>query len=204
MGLLEDRPAWDHLVDQANPIGFLRRDHVAGQDHLDGLALAHEAGQSLCAAPSRDNAQIDLWLPQPGPVGADAHVARHRQLQPTAEAKAVDSGDDWFGRCLDLEKGPVPSLDEFAGAGLVGAFELRLDLWDICPGDKGVCAPTGDDDRLDVILGHQFVDGLLQLGHNLCVKGVDRRVVDRQHCDSIGDLGSDVLPFSHLFASFGS
>ena len=50
---------------------------------------------SRCVPPPPGNQpELDLGLAELGVVGADAHVAAHRELEPAAEAVALDRRDE--------------------------------------------------------------------------------------------------------------
>src|SRR5216683_2200983 len=53
-----------HLVDDGELVGSRRRDWRPGEDGLHGRVLARGSGPSLGAAGARDDAQIDLGLPE--------------------------------------------------------------------------------------------------------------------------------------------
>ena len=69
------------------------RDLPAGEDEVLRSARADQARQPLRAAPSRDDAEQDLRLAEPGLLAGDAEVARQRQLAAAAERVAGDRRD---------------------------------------------------------------------------------------------------------------
>ena len=56
--------------------------------------MPDEPRQPLRAAAAGDQAELDLRLSELRVVGDDADVAAHRELEPAAEAEAVDRGDE--------------------------------------------------------------------------------------------------------------
>src|SRR5262249_56337662 len=79
---------------------------------------ADEAWRTLRAAASGEQTQVDLGEAELRIAQRDPHVAGERDLEPAAEAIAVDRGDQRDRRCLD----PVGELlDEPRAA--VGALE---------------------------------------------------------------------------------
>ena len=74
---------------------------------------AAQARQALCAARSGNDADVDLGLTNLRIRGRDADVAGYRQLEPAAERRAVDGGDDGFGGVFDLAQARVHSARSF-------------------------------------------------------------------------------------------
>ncbi|KAJ8558709.1 hypothetical protein ON010_g8741 [Phytophthora cinnamomi] len=92
---------------EAVALGLLRVDHVAREDHLHGLGLAHGADQALRAAAAGDRAERDLGLAELGRVAGDDEVAEHGELAAAAQRVAVDGGDHGLGH-----RGDVPPVGE--------------------------------------------------------------------------------------------
>src|SRR6187549_4136895 len=87
---LEQLVVGDDPVDEAELERLVGKDRVADQVHLQRLVLADQAGQALGAAEAGDDPQLDLRLAEDGRLGADPHVAGHRQLAAAAESDRVD------------------------------------------------------------------------------------------------------------------
>src|SRR4051812_329851 len=65
-GGVEQLVVGDRAVDQPELVGLVGADGVAGQVHLQGLVLAHQAGEALGAAEAGDDAELDLGLAEDG------------------------------------------------------------------------------------------------------------------------------------------
>ena len=50
------------FVDQPDAVGLLRADHLAGQNELQGAALADQPRQPLRAAAARNESELDFGL----------------------------------------------------------------------------------------------------------------------------------------------
>ena len=83
-------------------------------------------GEPLRAAPSRDDAEQDLRLAEPGLLAGDAEVARQRQLAAAAEREAGDRRDggsrDVGHRVQRPEEQLTDQLGLGAGDHLVGCL----------------------------------------------------------------------------------
>lgn len=64
---------------------LLRREHVAGEDHLHGAALADLTDEALRAAEAGNHADLNLRLPELGLLARVDDVERHRDLAAAAE-----------------------------------------------------------------------------------------------------------------------
>ena len=50
----------DHVVYEANSMGFVSGHHVAGHDHLVGLSVAHQAFKTLRCTVARNQSKVDF------------------------------------------------------------------------------------------------------------------------------------------------
>jgi len=178
------------LIDEPHAERLLRAHVAAGEDHVERALQPHEARQPLRAAGPRDEPELRLGQREHrlAVVGRDAIGARERELEPTAEACAVDRGDDREARLLEAVEERLP----------LAAHALRLllaargeELLDVRAGDEAVRLAADQDDgacaaAADVVehraeaLGEpraQRVEGL-----PLHVEGDDRHV--RIHLDA--------------------
>ena len=85
-----------HLVDQAELLGLRRPDRLPAEDDVQRFLDADEPWQSLRAASAWHEPELHLGQPElrARRVGGDASAAGQRPLQSTAQAGAVDGGDD--------------------------------------------------------------------------------------------------------------
>ena len=76
--------------DEARRGGVGGRDVLAEQDELLGLRRADEADEAVGAAAARQDADADLGEAEGRALAGDAEVAGERELEPAAEAPALD------------------------------------------------------------------------------------------------------------------
>src|SRR5690606_30574405 len=116
--------------------------HLARQDQSQGAAAADQSRQPLRAAAARQDAQLDLRLPELRRASSDADVACECQLAAAAERVAVDhrdrrlrAGGDLIEYAAALHDRPL--LDRRA----------RGELANVCTGDERpvACAREHDD-----------------------------------------------------------
>ena len=99
-----------HPVGEADPLGLLAADQLAGHHQLLGAAEADHRRQPRRAADVRDQADPRLGHADQRVGGDHAQVARQRELHGAADAGAVDHADRRLGHLL----GEVPGVE--AGA----------------------------------------------------------------------------------------
>ena len=136
-GSLEQDGGRDHLVHQPQFARLLGPDLLAGQHQIQRLGHPDEARQTLGTAGARQQAQLHLGHPQHrlAMVTRDPAMAGERQLQPPAEAGAMNGGDHRDAELLDLGEHllPFPGQD----LGILGAG-AGIQHADVGPGDEGV------------------------------------------------------------------
>src|SRR5258708_7328482 len=93
LGTVNQAGCGNDFVDEANAIGFLRRDRFAGEDQLQRTALADQARQALRTATAGQQAELHLGLSELGMFGGDSDRASHRRLAASAKRKAIDGCD---------------------------------------------------------------------------------------------------------------
>src|SRR5258708_9019357 len=101
LGASDEIGRGDNFVDQADAIGFLRRDRFAREDQLQRTALADQARQPLRAATASQQAQLDFGLPELGMLGGDPDGASHCRLAAAAKRKAIDRSDHRLADIFD-------------------------------------------------------------------------------------------------------
>ena len=89
-------------------MALLGRDHVAQVDELAGACEADAQCEALRAPEPRDEAEIDLGLPEPRPLRGDDQVAGERQLAPAAKRDAVERRDDRHVELFETREHVVP------------------------------------------------------------------------------------------------
>ena len=80
-------------VDEADLVGLVGGDRVAGEVELQRPRRPDEPRQALRAAEAGDDAEVDLGLAEARRLRGDPHVAAHRQLAAAAVGHRVDRGD---------------------------------------------------------------------------------------------------------------
>ena len=80
-------------VGQADALGLDAVDPAAGEDQVDGPAVADQAGQVDRAEVDERHAEAPAVHAEHGVGGDDAQVAPQRQLQPAGDGRTLDGGD---------------------------------------------------------------------------------------------------------------
>ena len=184
------------LLDEPPVVGLRARDRVAAEVEVERAPVADEARQPLRAAAARDQAELDLRLAELRVLGRDPDVARHRELEPAAEAVAVDRGDDRRPARVH-PRGEL--LDPAGGAALGGLLDLlaqRRELGDVGAGDERLLALAAEHDRARLVGAVEPVVLLLELLEQPRRERVHGRVVERDDRDAPVLLDLDEL--SHL------
>jgi hypothetical protein len=135
------RVVGDEFADQPLLVGVGRVDALAEHDESPGGLVADQSDESLRAAPAGDDAEVDLRLPDDGPLARDPEVAGERELTAAAERVAVYRRDDGRGKRLD---------GVHDGVALPAVRLRRLDAHlrhprDVGPGGERLLAGTRDD-----------------------------------------------------------
>ena len=168
-----------------------RVDELAGHVEVLRAADADETRETLSAAASGDEPELDLRLAELRVVGRDADVAAHRELEPSAEAEPVDRCNERRARRVH----PVPELLDPAGRAALVRIRCRLaqrrELLDVRSRDEGALAGADEHDRADAVVGVETVDLGFQLVEERRRERVHRRVVDRDDGDRAVLLGRD-------------
>src|SRR5947209_4932244 len=189
----------DQLVHDAQTERLLGAFDLAREDDVERRAGANQPGEPLAAARPRENAELhfrEAELGQ-GVMGGHAVTAGEGELEPAAEASAVNPGGDRFGEArhpaqhvLALGREPL---------GFRGGGEPD-ELLDIGPGDEVVGLPReeGDGPYGGVLLQRleRREQVLLHGGRNL----VDRLVFRIESDDGdtvVGELPGERRPRRH-------
>src|SRR6266851_2182310 len=182
-------------VDQANGQRLGRRDLAGGQHDVQGPAPSHEPGQSLGAAGSGDEAELDLGQAEPPPGAAHPHRARHRELQPAAERQAVHRGD----RDPGSSGQPVVDVAHLVAVGHKGVCVDGGHVLNVGPCGEEAVQGRGYDRDLDVVGPLGRVDGGVQSVQDRHAEGVGRRPVQRHDPDpgALAAPGNDLRWCGH-------
>ena len=176
----------------------MRRDRVAGQHDLHRARFAHDARPALRAAAARDDADVDLRLPELRRLRGDDHVARERQFAAAAVAVTADGGDD------RLARPPHRAQDGRVEAVKHARCATWAHLLDVRAGAEGLVV-AGDDDAAHVGALLELLQGLRGLALQLCVERVEHlRAVQLNHAHIRLDAADnrfnghhDALAFRH-------
>ena len=158
--------ALDDLVDEADPLRLRGADGIAADDHLQRFGYADEAGQPLRAAGPRENPELDLGKTALRVTGRDPVVAPERHLEPAAEGRPVEGGDDGLRAGFQARDDRVEP----------GILRRLAELRDVGARDERASGPR-DDHRAHVGVGERALERFDQpLAHGMAER-VDRRIV---------------------------
>src|SRR5882757_4285551 len=130
------------LVDEPDPIGFLRADHLAGENELQGAALSHQPRQALRAAAARKQTELDFRLAELRGLDCDPDSAGHGGLAAAAERKAIDRRDHRLAEVLDEIEHLLSEAARPFGVDRAGLRQLT----DVGTGNERFVAGTRQDD----------------------------------------------------------
>ncbi len=181
-----------HLVDQPDLLGLGRLEPGAlGQDAHEGVLdteHAHGAGHPAATGQQAQGHLGQTQLAALG-VGRDAVMAGQRNLEATAECRAVDRGDDGLAQRLQGSQLPLDRLDRVEG--LPGVFRTGLDHGrEVTTGEEGLLGAGDHHSGNRILFGDKAIH---RLAHRLDVGlvhdvGRPRRVVHGQRDDAVGIL----------------
>ena len=179
------------LVDDAPFLRLARAEGRAGENDVERLLDADEARQPLRAAGAGNEAELDFRQAAFRRGDGDAVMGGQRHLEPAAERRPVQRGDDRLRGVLDR----IEHVRE------IGRGRRLAEFGNVGAGDEG--APGADeDDRLDGRVGLGRLDAPLQAVADGLRERVDRRRVDgdRRHVSVDGEIG-DRIDGRHLISS---
>ena len=197
-----------HLVHEAHVAGHQRADLLALEQHLQGVAGLHQAGDPLRAAGPGEQPDLDLGQADAGRlrVGQDAVVAGERQLEGAAETDPVHRDGEGFSARLEPaveERQAARLLEECRDGGFLALVlgELAIERAEALQHGQVGAAREGllagsDDAALDRFLARDVVDQLRQLVHHLRgddVHGAPRHVPGRERDAVAVRLDAEVL-----------
>src|SRR5207249_7213440 len=121
-------------------------------DQLLGDAQAAHAGETLSAAPARNDPEIHLWLAKLRGTRRVANVTRQRQLATTAQSEAVDRRDRRLGHCLEQPACLVPQR-----APLLGCLDVEAaHVFDVGSCDERLLTRAGEDHYAHRLVGGEL------------------------------------------------
>ena len=173
-------------VDHADPLGFCRRYHLAGKNHLLGPVAADQQRQPLGAAETGNEAQRDLRQAEHGIFRGVNEIAGQGHFTAAPQGKPVDRGDHRNGQFLQTAD------DQLSLARKQSALQgvERGQFVDVRPGHKGFITGAGQDQDAGVPIGFDPVQGERQLVQQLRTQGVE-------HLGAVeGDGGDTVILFN--------
>src|SRR5579864_3443044 len=100
-GTLDDVRVRYQFVHQANAISLSCIDDVAGQDELECSASSDQTRHALRTSITGHDSKLYFWLPEFRALSGDSDRARHRQLAPATQGKAIHCGNDRLAKVLD-------------------------------------------------------------------------------------------------------
>ena len=190
-GLLPERGGrvgLEDVVDEAEFRAALEVEELARGHQLNRARLADGAREALRPARAGQHAQTHLGQPHLARAPArDAEVGGERDLQPAADAVAVDGRDDELRRLLQARQ-------RLVGVEAEVVFEGRRHLRqhrDVGARAEELLARAGDDDDVDGLVHPRAQDGRVELLHHLVRVGVRGRVVEREDGQPFGRLVAD-------------
>ncbi len=130
---------------------------LAGEDDVQCRPRADQAGEALAAAGGGQDPELHLGEAQLGlgVIGGDAVGARQRELESSAQARAMDRGDDRLREARDALEHVLATCGEALRLG--GALE-RDKLLDIGAGDEDVGFTGHEDDRLHFRVAREHLE----------------------------------------------
>ena len=156
-------------------------DHAPGQHELLGEAERRRAREALRAAPARDDAEVDLGLPEARGRGGEAQVAGERHLAAAAQRVAVDGGDRRLAHRLEQVR------EVLAVLGVLARHQRRLgrQLGDVRARDEGAIARAREHRDAALVVVGETAEGRQQLLEQLARERVqDLGPVDRHDRDA--------------------
>ena len=177
------------LVDHAELLRLGRALTLAGEDDVERAADTDEPRQAVAAAGTGDEPELHFGKAKLGlgVIGRDAPVTGEGELVATAEAGAMDRGDDRLGRRGDtvhqVLRPPAQQRRLFRGAD-------PGELLDVGAGDEAVFLAGDEDDPAHVGIGPDPGDQGVELGRNRGGQGVHRCPgnIQRDYGDAAFDL----------------
>ena len=181
-------PGWGgtQRLARATNIGFAKEMVLTGR--MVGAEEALRAGLVNHVHPPDELLDKALGLAEAGRLGADADVARERDLAAAAEGVAVDGRDDGGRHVLDAGGETLPPLRPCAGLPRVGGPHGG----DVGPGAERLLAGAGQHDGADRLVGVDLVEARVERVEHLGrhrVEGVG--AVQGDQCDVVAALQFD-------------
>ncbi len=168
-------------VDPTPTLGRCRIDVVTAEDDFERPAPADETWQSHRAARARKDPEGDLGLAEDRIGRRESHVAPERQLAAATADPSPDHGD---GRLRHRPQGLAHLVVRAdLGRDRLDAREL-LDRLDIEVGEEPLGVRRTDHHRANRVVVGKFLDRRPQFEEHLHRDQVDRRMVDRDRCNS--------------------
>ena len=194
-GLAHDFPAWHEVVEDANAVRDVSRDHVARQGQLDVLRQPKMHGHQV-GTDDAGKTGLDFRLAEFHFGKTDAQVGAKCDLQSRPRCHAVERHD---ARLVEIAHGSIHRvLPSDPGFDVVD--RVPHDLLDVLPGAEGTVAFAGQDYRTNVPGLVEFREQRDERLAHLHVHGIeDFRPVERDDRNRIPALQLDAV--CHLYFS---
>ncbi len=185
-----------HIVCRQYPVGhadrkrFLGPHLAAGVDQFLCTRDPYEAREPLRPSGARNNAELNLRLPELGGVGGIAKVGAQREFVSTTERVPVDRRDRYLRNVFNQIERVLQFVNHRTGL----RRRKRLHHRDVrARREDPLAAP--DHNRTDVIVRGDFAGGIGQLASNLVVDRIELRTVEPDRSDAVLDFQAN--EFTH-------
>ena len=156
------------LVDDAEPVGFLGVEALAGCHHLHGAAEPDVADQALVAFPAGDDAEAHLRHADLRCRRHYAEIGRQQDFRAAADGEAIDRGDDWDVQGFEALEDRPRQAHDFAQ--LVLCAELGVAFY-VAAGTEEPISGTRHNHRTKV---HVALDRVENIEESLADFGTQR------------------------------
>src|SRR3989475_1735095 len=172
----------EHAIEQAPVEGVFRGDHAPRRHEVDRSTLPDEPWEALRAPGSRQDTEGDLRQSDPpGAVGGDTEVCRHRDLEATANAVAVDRRDEELRCALHL----VQDLLAVQAEHRFVVRRRRSEEGDVRARGPDAVQFRCEHAHIDVVVETDVVDHRVEVSHQVRVVRVRLRFVHPRDGDAV-------------------
>src|SRR3989440_9536504 len=179
----------EHAIEQAPVEGVFRGDHAPRRHEVDRSTLPDEPWEALRAPGSRQDTEGDLRQSDPpGAVGGDTEVCRHRDLEATANAVAVDRRDEELRCALHL----VQDLLAVQAEHRFVVRRRRSEEVDVRARGPDAVQFRCEHAHVDVVVETDVVDHRVEVSHQVGVVRVRLRLVHPRDGDAVRLLERNV------------
>ena len=140
-----------HLVDEPDAQGLVGVEKAAGEQDVEGVALAHKIDKAAHLAVSDGDAEAGHRDAEAAALGGDAEVGGDGHLAASASSEALDHGDGGRRHFGEGFEQPIDGVVVAPALHRVGA--VLVEVGDVCPGGECFAARASDDHAADVGVG---------------------------------------------------